>query len=81
MKPSSLTDTSKPWGKIRFIHKDGTEHTFWSEVNDLTGDRLSAFDGEPPSINDSLKWVKSVFRDIKAKAEVLEMGGDLAIDS
>lgn len=65
-------------GKIRFIHfRDGKEHTFYSCVNDMSGSRLSAFDSDPPSIDDSLKWVRSVFRDIRAKAtKVLEVIGD-----
>jgi hypothetical protein len=65
-------------GQIRFIHfGDGKEHTFYSCINDLSGDRLSAFDSDPPTINDPLRWVRSVFRDIREKAtEVLEVVGD-----
>ncbi len=64
-------------GKIRFIHfRDKKEHTFYSCVNDMSGSRLSAFDNDAPTVDDSLSWVKSVFRDIRAKAEVLEVIGD-----
>jgi hypothetical protein len=68
----------KPWGEIKFIHHlNGETWVFYSYVNELNGDRLSAFNTEPPSIGDSLKWVKSVFRDIRTKAEVLECIGTL----
>lgn len=65
-------------GKIRFIHfRDGKEHTFASVVNDMTGSRLSYFDGDAPSVDDPLTWVRSVFRDIRKKAtKVLEVIGD-----
>lgn len=63
-------------GKIRFIHSDGKEHYFYTVVNSLSGSRLSAFDSDAPSIDDPIKWIKSVFRDIRAKAKVLEVIGD-----
>jgi hypothetical protein len=64
-------------GKIRFIHKDDTEHTFTSVVNRLTGDRMSYFDSSAPTVGDSLAWVRSVFRDIRKKSKgVLEVIGD-----
>ena len=71
----ALIETSKPWGVIRFIHSDGKNHEFYSVVNKLTGSRLTAFDDDPPGINDSIKWVKSVFRDIRIKAQILEYKG------
>ena len=73
-----LALAGKMSGLIRFIHfKDGEEHYFYSCCNRLTEDRMSAFDSEPPSINDSLEWVRSVFRDIREKSlEVLEVIGD-----
>jgi hypothetical protein len=65
-------------GKIRFIHADdGLEHSFSTCVNDMTGDRMSSFDECPPHINDSLSWVRSVFRDIRKRStKVLEVIGD-----
>ena len=60
-----------PHGVIRFVHKDGEVHEFYSVVNELSGSRLSAFDNDPPSIDDPPEWVRSVFRDIRAKAKVL----------
>jgi hypothetical protein len=77
MKMHTLHDTSKKGGSIRFARPDGSTHEFSSWVNSLTGDRLSAFDGNPPTINDSLSWVKSVFRDIQAKAKVMEKIGNI----
>ena len=72
----SLADTKRKGGQIRFIHSDGTEHKFYSVINTLSGSRLSGFDGSPPSVDDSLKWVKSVFKDIRKRSEVIEVIGD-----
>ena len=64
-------------GKITFIHKDDKQHTYYSCVNDLTGDRLSAFDNDAPTINNSLREVRSVFNDIRKKSKgVIEVIGD-----
>jgi len=65
-------------GKIRFIHfRDGKEHAFYACVNDLTGSRMSWFDSDPPDVDESLAYVKSVFDDIRNKAtKVLEVIGD-----
>ena len=75
---SSLARPNVKSGKIRFIHfRDGKEHSFYSCVNDLTGSRLSAFDGNAPSVDDSLRWVQSVFDDVRKKSsQVLESIGD-----
>ena len=77
-KIHSLAQKGEKSGTIRFIHfRDGKEHTFTSVVNRLSGSRLSYFDGDAPSVDDSLKWVKSVFRDIRAKAtRVISVEGD-----
>jgi hypothetical protein len=77
MKTHTLHDTSKKGGFIRFIHSDGSTHEFYSWVNLLNGDRLSSFDGNPPTVNDSISWVKSVFRDIRKKCQVIEQAGKL----
>lgn len=66
---------SRKSGKIRFIHSDGEEHEFSTTVNSLSGNRLSWFDSDAPYI-DGLSWVKSVFRDIRKKAKVIEEIGD-----
>lgn len=71
-----LADKNAKGGKIKFIHPDGKEHFFISVVNRMSGDRLTYFDGEPPSINDDMKYVQSVFRGIRKKAKVLEVIGD-----
>jgi hypothetical protein len=74
----SLARAGVKSGKIRFIHfRDGKEHTFYSCVNDLTGDRMSAFDNDPPAINDPLPWIQGVFKDIRKKAtKVIDCIGD-----
>jgi hypothetical protein len=68
---------NKPWGVIRFINfKDGSEYKFYTMVNEMSGNRLTAFDNDPPSINDSLPWIKSVFKDIRKNAnEILSYEG------
>ena len=74
---NSLARPGEKSGKIRFIHSDGKEHSFYSCVNDLSGSRLSAFNNDAPSIDDGLSWVRSVFRDIRKKApKVIECIGD-----
>ena len=74
----NLADKKKPWGYIKFIHKDGKEHEFYSCVNRLNGNRLSAFDSHSPYVNESVKWAKSVFRDIFTKSKgVLEFEGNI----
>ncbi len=72
-----LAEKGEKSGKIRFIHfKDNKEHYFSSVVNSMTGDRMSYFDSDAPSVNDGIGWVKSVFKDIKKKSKVLEVIGD-----
>lgn len=68
---------TEPWGRIRFVHED-REHEFYSIVNSLTGDRLTAFDTGAPSVGDSVDHVKRVFRNIWGRAEVTAYGGSLA---
>ena len=65
-------------GRIRFIHfEDGLEHTFESAVNDMTGDRMSSFDGNAPRVGDSLSYVKDVFKNIRKKStKVIDCIGD-----
>lgn len=78
----NLIDKNKPWGIIRFIHKDGKEHEFYSCINKMTGDRLSAFDTLPPFVNESLYWAKSVFRDIKNKSkQVISFEGNIQLNN
>ncbi len=73
----SLASPNTKSGKIRFIHRaDNTEHVFYTCVNRMSGDRLSGFDNSPPTVNDSMKYIKSVFRDIRKKADVIEVTGD-----
>jgi len=82
MSRMSLNETAnlnKPWVFLRFTYK-GKEHTFESVVNSMTGDRMSSFDSEAPSVNDELKWVKSVIRDIFLKSVVKTALGSLVSD-
>lgn len=77
LKQHPLHDSHHAGGAIRFIDSSGKTHIFSSWVNRLSGDRLSGFDNGSPSVGDSLQWVTSVFRDIRAKAKVLDEIGTL----
>lgn len=70
-----LIDLKSPWIEITFIHEDGKEHSFYSGINTLSGDRLSAFDKAPPTINESIGEVKNTIRNIKRKATIVSVFG------
>lgn len=73
----SLAARNKKSGKITFIRKaDGQTHYFYSVINSLTGTRLSGFDSDAPYLDSELAWVQSVFKNIKAKEQVIECIGD-----
>lgn len=69
-----LIDKSKPYGAITFIY-EGKEHVFYTCVNSMSGDRLTAFDGDAPSINEEMSWIKGTFKGIRKKATVLNYVG------
>ena len=78
LKMRPLTDEAEPWVVVRFTHfRDGLTHMFYSAVNEMSGNRLSAFDNDPPGINDPKAWVQTVLRDIHAKASNVEMIGTI----
>ena len=74
----SLADETKPAGRIKFIHfRDGKEHYFYSAVNEMTGDRLSAFDASAPIIGQTVDEVRKIFANIRKKAtSIIECIGD-----
>ncbi len=76
---NNLVDRSKPFGCISFIHfRDGSTKSFYSVVNEMSGNRLSAFGNNAPDIDDPVAWAKSVFRDIHKKAtKVISCEGNL----
>ena len=59
-------------GYIRFIHHDGMEKHFVTEKNSLTGNQMYSFDNWQACYASDIRYVKSIVRDIKAKATVLE---------
>lgn len=67
--------------QIEFVHfVDGEVHIFTSTLNDMSGDRMSYFDSEPPTMDDkNAAWAKSVFKDIEKKCEVLKDTGWIVI--
>lgn len=77
IKLPPLTRASSPHIVIRFIHSDGKEHRFYSVINDLNGCRMTAFDNDPPSVDDTLSYVRSVIRDLHSKAKVIATLGNI----
>lgn len=72
-----LALNGKPSGKIVFIHSDDQRHEYYSVINSLTGDRLSAFDNNAPTVNQSVKLVQTIFNNIRRKAKmVISVIGD-----
>jgi hypothetical protein len=59
-----LARQNHPSVKITFEHTDGKIHTFCSCLNDLTGDRCTWFDKEPPTLTTTIKEVKSMIKKI-----------------
>ncbi len=81
MKPKpkhSLIDPNSPWIEIKFIHAaDGKLHSYYSGVNTLSGSRLSAFDTDPPTIDESWPDVKKTIENIIIKCnEIHEVHAD-----
>jgi len=71
-----LIDRTKPHGKVTFIHfADKKEHTFYSAVNRLTGDRLTGYDNDPPYTSITIGSAKDVFRNIRIKSQVVKYEG------
>lgn len=70
LPPPPLTDLSRPWGIIRFAHRDGTEHTFYSVINEMSGHRLAAFDSDPPSVAESQSVIPTYRDDAKVFANI-----------
>jgi hypothetical protein len=65
---------------IRFVHIDKKEHTYSTCVNDLTGDRMSWFDNHAPDVNQPLREIKRMFKNINKKAvKVIEYQGDFKL--
>ena len=70
----SIVDTTKPWVRIHFLH-EGKETSFYSAVNEMTGDRLTAFGSAAPTIGHTLKEVRTIIKNIKARS-----GGIISIE-
>lgn len=76
MKIHPLADETAKNIKIKFIHSDKKEHFFYSIVNEMTGDRLTGFDSEPPTLNQEKKEIKRIIDNLKKKCKVLEIIGE-----
>ena len=60
-----LAQDHRKSGKITFHADDGSEHTFCSCVNRLTGDRMNWFDNEAPYIGGTIKELHASFEEIR----------------
>jgi hypothetical protein len=74
-KVHPLADITQKAGKITFVH-NGKQECYYSAVNEYSGDRLSAFSNNPPSIGNSLSEVKAIFNAIRKKGKVVSCIGD-----
>jgi hypothetical protein len=72
-----LTDLTKPWCVARFTHSDGKPWTFYSSINEMTGDRLTAFNHLGPEIGHSEGEVRRILRNILKKATDVEIVGTI----
>lgn len=71
MKLNPLTDKTQPFTLVEFIDSKKEKHVFHSEVNSLTGDRLTAFDNEAPTINNSINDIKKIISNIEKRATIV----------
>lgn len=78
-KAPSLTDFDSPWIVVEFIHSDNTPHNFYSVINEMTGNRLSAFDTSPPTIDQPLKEIRSIIKKIQTNAKDVKIYGSMKI--
>ncbi len=78
-KAPSLTDLDSPWIVVEFIHSDNTPHKFYSVVNQLSGNRLSAFDSAAPYIDHTLKEIRSIIKKIQSNAKDVKIYGSMKI--
>ena len=69
-----IIDFKKAWVVVDFIHED-KNHYYYSVVNKMSGSRLSAFDGDAPFVDNSLKEVKAVLTNIKNRAPIIKVEG------
>ena len=73
MKPSHpLIDPKQNWIELEFIcvyHNKPTK--FYSGINKWTGDRMTAFDNDPPTINEEWKSALTTAKDIISKCQMI----------
>jgi hypothetical protein len=72
-----LADTTKPWVRVEFTRENGAKASFYSYINEMTGDRISGFGSEPPSLNDEMTWIKSVIKNIRKRCADVSVTGSI----
>lgn len=79
VKAPMLTDLDSPWIVVEFIHSDNTPHKFYSVVNQLSGNRLSAFDSAAPYIDQPLTEIRAIIKKIQSNAKDVKIYGSMKI--
>jgi len=69
-----LADKSKPWGVIKF-ELEGKIHVYYTMINRLSGNRMSAYNSEAPYINSTMAEEKKEFKKIRELAKILDYQG------
>ena len=60
---------------IKFIH-EGKECRYYTTVKELSGDRMSAFNNDAPSINEERYYILKVIKSLRKKAQIISDEGD-----
>lgn len=59
-------------GFIKFIHSDGKEYYFKTEMNPLTGDQMYTWDNWRGCFASDKRYVKTLIKNILKKATIIE---------
>ena len=62
-------------GSVEFVHKDDKTYTFTWKINDLNGSWMYTWDNWFGCFAGDKRYVRSVIKDIKDKAKVLNLIG------
>ena len=58
-------------GEIKFIHSDGKEYHFVTEINQLTQHQMFSYDNWGSCFAGTLSQVKNIIRNIRKKAKII----------
>lgn len=72
----SLARTNEKSCKVTFQRKNGSIATFSSVINDMTGDRMTYFNNDAPTINNTKADIKKMIQQIRMDCTIIEHIGD-----